>query len=286
MSASRPLLVAVAGTLVLGAGKLAAAIVTGSHAVLASALDSLADAGVSLVNLLLARAAARPPDDDHPFGHGKAEAIAALVQGLVLSALAVAIAVSAVARLVHGALPPQSVLATAAIGVSMVGSFLISRHLMAAADATGSLVLRADATHYRMDLYSGAGVLVALGFGTWVNDARPDAIASLAVCVLIGKDVVGLVREAVDELMDKALPSDQEQAMRAVLAGFEQQIRSYHALRGRKVGPVTFVQVHVVMDPDLTIREAHHITDEIEEAFRRRFAPADVIVHADADDDS
>lgn len=285
MSASRPLVVAIAATLALGTAKLAAALATGSHAVLASALDSLSDAAVSLLNLLLARAAARPPDDDHPFGHGKAEAIAALLQGLVLGTMAVGLAAGAASDLLWGADKPVAGPAVAVMAASMVGSWAIGRHLGRAADATGSLVLRADAAHYRMDLWTGAAVLVGLVGTVLVDAAWPDAGATLLVCGVIGRDVVGLLREAVDELMDASLPSADEAAARGVLEAFGDRIRGWHGLRGRRVGAVTFLQVHVELDGDLPFREAHRISDDVETALKARFAPADVIVHADVEDD-
>jgi ferrous-iron efflux pump FieF len=284
-SPSRALSIAIAATLALGLVKLVGAALTGSRAVLASAVDSLADAGVSLLNLLLARAAQRPADVDHPFGHGKAEAIAALLQGAALAVTTVGLAWGAVVSLGSAEAAPQTGAAVAAMTVSLVGSLLISRHLRRAADATGSLVLRADAAHYQADLWSGGAVVVGLVAVRLTGASWPDALATLLVCGLIGRDVVGLVRGAVDELMDRALPDEDVAAARQVLAGMGDRVRGVHGLRGRRVGPVTFLEVHVELDGDLPFREAHAISDDVENALRARFAPADVIVHADVEDD-
>ncbi|MFN7142885.1 MAG: cation diffusion facilitator family transporter [Myxococcota bacterium] len=278
-----PLHVAVLATLVLGVGKLVAGLLTGSTAVLASATDSLADAGVSALNLFMMRQAAKPADADHPYGHGKAEALATLAQAVVLGALVVGLAWRAAQHLLGAATAP--VAAGPGIVVmlaSMAGSYGISTYLARAAERTRSLVLRSDAVHYRMDLYTGAAVVLGLVVTWWTGQPRADAVASLLVCGLMAKDVFGLLRDAVGELMDQPLPEDEHAAVVRALDAFGPRILDWHDLRTRRAGPSRFVQVHLRLPGDMALREAHALAHEVEDAVKAALPGVDVLVHVDA----
>ncbi len=280
-----PLVVAIFATLVLGAGKLAVALATGSAAVLASAADSLGDAVVSGVNLVMLRQAARPADDGHPWGHGKAEALASLSQAVLLAGVVVGVVWTAGARLTGASPAPTPDTSTALWGMaaSMVGSFLISTFLERAAKRTGSLVLRADAAHYRMDLLTGAAVLLGLGATALWQAPRADALAALGVSVLMVREVFRLGSEAVDELMDRPLPPDEVAVVEAALRRIGGHVRSWHDLRTRRAGPFRFIQVHVSLPPDLTFAEAHAESHRVERELAQVLANVDVIAHADLD---
>jgi cation diffusion facilitator family transporter len=245
-------------------------------------MDSLSDAVVSGVNLLLVRHAASPPDPGHPYGHGKAEGLAGLAQGLVLAGIVVGLATAAAGRLVDGHAPAPLVGPAAAVMVaSMAGAFAISRLLSRAADATGSLALRADATHYRMDLWTGGAVVAGLAGVALTGRATADAVATLVVCAVMSREVGGLLVAAVAELMDTRLPAEELAAVEDVLRGFRDRVVSWHDLRTRRAGPHRFVQVHVVLPRQLPFADAHRVTDDLEEALRGALPNADVLVHAD-----
>lgn len=284
LSGVRPLVVAIVATLALGAMKLAAGLVSGSQAVVASAVDSLADAVVSGVNLLLMRQATKPADAGHPWGHGKAEALASLAQAMVLAGVVGFIVFRAVSSLrVAARAPPDAEIAFVVMMGSMAGALAISMYLARAATATGSLILRTDAVHYRMDLFSGAAVVLGLVVGRISGWVSADPIASLVVSALMVKDVFDIGKEAIDELMDRPLPDHETARLVAVLAGFDRRICSWHALRTRRAGPVRFAQVHVVLPPTLTFAEAHSVSSEVEIALRAALPNLDVIVHADVE---
>lgn len=273
---------AIVTTLVLGAIKLVAAIATRSQSLTASAVDSLTDGGVSGFNLWMLREARTPADEGHPFGHGKVEALAALVQGAVLTGVVGYIAWNAIATL---RAPPDELpdvgLATVVMLGSLATSLGLSTMLSRAADRTGSLVLRTDAVHYRMDMLSGGAVLAGLGV-TWVTGAAwADAAASLVVCLFMGRDVVGVLREAIDELMDRPLPAEEISVVEGVLRSFPGRVLDWHDLRTRKSGPRRFVQVHVELPAQMPFVEAHAITDELERRLRDALPQCEAIVHAD-----
>lgn len=283
--AARALRRAILGTLVLGVAKAAGAWWSGSHAVGASAADALTDALVSGANLVLVRAAAAPPDASHPFGHGKAEALAGLAQAAFLSVVIVGVGRSAVLRLMSGGELPLVGPAVLIMVGSMVSSYLLSRGLQRAADQTGSLVLRADAAHYRMDLWSGTGVLLGLVLSQILGDARIDAAASLLLCFWMAREVVPIAIDAVGELMDRPLDAMEQGKAEAVLAAFADRISGYHDLRTRRAGPRRFVQVHVELPGELQLREAHRIADDLEEALRTALPGCDPIVHIDPEEE-
>lgn len=277
----RALLRTVAASVALGLGKLAVALFTSSQAVLASAVDSLTDGAVSALNLVLLRQARAPADEGHPWGHGKIEALAALAQGAVLALVVAGLAWNAVSTLAGDEREaPQVGVALAAMAVSMTASLTISTLLSRLAARTGSLVLKTDAVHYRMDLFSGAAVVAGLGVAWATGHAWADAAASLVVCALMARDVWGVLREAVDELMDRPFPPDELEEVERVLRQ-ERRLLGWHDLRTRKAGPFRFVQVHVELPGQMTFAAAHEVVDQLEQALRGALPHCDVLIHPD-----
>jgi cation diffusion facilitator family transporter len=281
---ANPLSVAVTVTLGMGAIKLAVAFATGSQAVLASAADSLADAGVSALNRWAMRTAALPPDAGHPFGHGKTEALASLAQGLVLSGIVLGVGYGALARLADPTPPPVEVGPALAVMVgSMIGSLVISTGLSRAARRTGSLILQTDAVHYRMDIWTGLAVLTGLGVTALTGGVRADAVASLVVCGMMARDIASLLTDAVGELMDRPLPAEEQAAIEVALAAFSPRLVRWHDLRTRRAGPDRFAQVRLVLPDTLTLRDAHALAHDVEAAIEAAVPGVDVLVHVDAE---
>ncbi len=277
--ASRALARAIGGTLVLGIGKAIAASLTGSQAVAASAADSLSDAVISAANRWMVRTAHEPADREHPFGHGKAEALASLAQVVLLGGVVVGVGWRAVGSL-RGGPPPIALPAIAVMVASMGVSLALARSLARVATETGSLVLRSDAAHYRMDLWTGGAVLVGLVVSAVTGSGLADGIACLAVCAIMAWDIVGIARDAVGELMDRSLPAGEHAEVEAVLRAFP-GITGWHDLRTRRSGPSRFVQVHIELPGDMTLHEAHAIADALEAALTQAIPGVDPIVHVD-----
>jgi ferrous-iron efflux pump FieF len=281
-STDRPLLLTIGLSSLLGVGKLVGALLTGSQAVLASAADSIGDVVVSAANLWLMRRAREPADEGHPYGHGKIEGLASLAQSLFLCIVIAAIGVRALRSLLVGV--PGDVLALPAVAVmvvSLVGSTVIARILDAAAARTGSLVLRADATHYRMDRWTAGATIVGL-FATWaLDEPRVDAIAALVVCGIMARDVAHLVRDSIDELMDVVLTPEEMTRIRGVLDVKRPLLVGWHDLKTRRSGPRRFVEVHLELDGAATLHAAHEIAEAVENELRATVDGAEVIVHLD-----
>ncbi len=266
--------------LLLVSAKLAAWIVTGSVALLASLIDSLLDALASVVNLLAVRHALTPADREHRFGHGKAEALAGLGQAALIAGSALFLIAESISRL----LTPQPLaetlpgIAVMILSVAATGALVLyQRHVVA---KTGSLAITADRLHYLGDLLTNLTVIIALalagrqGFG-WIDPA-----CALLVAGVILKSAYDIVRGALDHLMDRELADADRERIKQTIRRHP-QARAMHDLRTRQAGNQTFIQFHLELDPEMPLREAHRISDEIEAELLALFPGAEVIIHQD-----
>jgi len=252
---------------------------SGSVSLLAGLTDSALDAVASLLNLLAVHYALRPADDDHRFGHGKAEALAGMAQALFIGFSAVLIGVQAVERL----RAPQPLGDTAAGIAVMVLSLVLTLALLAfqrkVIRATGSTAVRADSLHYRSDLLLNGSILLALllaGFG-W---PQLDALFGLGIALYILWSAIQIARESTAILMDKELPADVGERMLELVCAIP-GVRGAHDLRTRVSGSYWFVQLHLELPGELALHDAHELCVQASAVIRERYPQADVMVHAD-----
>ena len=270
---------ALATALLLALAKAIAWWLSGSVSLLAGLTDSLLDGAASLLNLIAVHYALRPADEDHRYGHGKAEALAGLAQALFVGASAVLVALQAIERLQH----PQP-LGAQALGIAVMllslgmtmALLLFQRHVIR---LTGSTAIRADSLHYRSDLLLNSGILLALVLAAY-GWQRLDALFGLAIAVYILWSAISIVREAVAVLMDEALPVDVNERMHA-LACAVPGVLGAHDLRTRISGTRWFVQLHLELPGELSLSEAHRRCEAVELAIREAYPRAEVLVHAD-----
>lgn len=267
----------VASILVLG--KALAWWLSGSVSLLASLTDSALDAVASFLNLLAVHYALRPADDDHRYGHGKAEAMAGMAQALFIGVSAVLIGVQALERLQS---PQPLGDTTAGIAVMLLSLVLTVALLMLqrrVVRLTGSTAVRADSLHYRSDLLLNASILLALllaRFG-W---PQLDALFGLGIAVYILWSAWQIARESSAILMDKELPTDISEGMRALVCAIP-GVQGAHDLRTRVSGNRWFIQVHLELPGELPLHAAHALCVRASQAIRDRYPQADVLVHAD-----
>jgi cation diffusion facilitator family transporter len=270
--------VATAGVLV--AIKVAAWLASGSVALLASTADSALDLIASLITFFAVRYAAAPPDAEHRFGHGKAEAFASLVQGGLVFASAALIGREAVGNMLH----PRPIAAEGWAMTVMAVSILLTAGLIAAQGRvlkqTNSVAVSGDRAHYASDLASNAIALVGIGASAWLGLAGIDALAALAIAVLLLWGAIGVFREAASQLMDRELP-DEARARIVTLMTEDRRVTDVHQLRTRASGPYVHMQMHVDLDPDLTLEAAHEVIVAAEKRVLDAFPSADIIIHAD-----
>ncbi len=252
---------------------------SGSVSLLASLVDSLTDSMASIVNLFAVRLALRPADDNHPFGHGKAESLSALAQSAFIGGSAVFLLLNAVERLLHPQPLQQTTLGIAVMLVSLLLTLalvLFQRWVLRRAQ---SQAVSADSLHYVTDFASNIVVLVALVLAAW-GWQRADAVLALLLGGWIFWSAAKIAIEAVNTLMDKALsPADIARIEAAALA--VPGVLGIHDLRTRLSGARHFVQMHIDLDARLNIVEAHDIAVAVAAQIRALFEEAEVIVHQD-----
>ena len=276
----RVTLLSVATALVLVSIKTAAWVASGSVALLASTADSALDLLASLVTFFAVRYAAAPPDAEHRYGHGKAEAFASLVQGGLVFASAALIGREAVGNLLH----PKPIAAEGWAMAVMAVSILLTAGLIAAQGRvlkrTRSVAVSGDRAHYASDLASNAIALIGIGASAWLGIAGLDALAALAIAALLLWGAIGVFREASGQLMDHELPDEARARIVALVTG-DRRITDVHQLRTRASGPYVHMQMHVDLDPDLTLEAAHEVIVAAEKRVLDAFPSADIIIHAD-----
>lgn len=252
---------------------------SGSISMLAGLTDSLLDGVTSFLNLLAVHYALRPADDDHRYGHGKAESLAGMAQALFIGVSAVLIAFQAVERLKHpepvGA--PWIGIGVIIFSLVMTVGLLVLQHRVV--KATGSNAVRADSLHYRSDLMLNGSILVALVLAS-VGFPQLDAWFGLGIAVYILWSAYQIARESFSVLMDEELPSDVSDNM-LTLACNVPGVLGAHDLRTRISGNVWFVQLHLELPGELTLSQAHSISDSAAQAIAEVYPQAEVLVHAD-----
>ncbi|MGO3028255.1 cation diffusion facilitator family transporter [Pseudomonas helleri] len=252
---------------------------SGSVSMLAGLTDSLLDGVTSFLNLLAVHYALRPADDDHRYGHGKAESLAGMAQALFIGVSAVLIAFQAFDRLKHPEPVNAPLISIAVIVFSLVMTvgLLILQHSVI--KATGSNAVRADSLHYRSDLMLNGSILVALVFAA-VGFSQLDAWFGLGIAVYILWSAFQIARESFSVLMDEELPTDVSENMLA-LACAVPGVMGAHDLRTRISGSIWFVQLHLELPGQLSLLDAHTLSDQVAAAIENAYPRAEVLVHAD-----
>ena len=257
-----------------------AALQTSSMAMLGSLADSGLDLLASIVVLAGVRIAAVPADTDHRFGHGKAEALAALAQVALITLSALFIGYRSVERLMKGA---QTTEAELGIGVSLVAilfTFALITYQRYVVRRTGSVAISTDRLHYASDLLLNASVIAALVLDQFAGLPGADAVFGLLISAWLLYGAWSSSSHALDQLMDREWPEDQRAKFLAACAEYP-ELAGLHDLRTRTSGTHNFAQFHVWVPGDWTVRMAHDRLDRVEEELRLRFAATEILIHLD-----
>lgn len=251
-----------------------------SVAILASLSDSALDLVASLITLFAVRYAAEPPDAEHRFGHGKAEAFSSLMQGGLVFASGALIGREAIVALLH----PRPVENGLAGVVVMIISIVLTLALITAQGrvlkASGSIAIAGDRAHYAADLGSNAVALVGVAAAGWLGLYWVDAAAGLVVALWLIWGAIGVFRDASDQLLDRELPeADRERIV--ALAVADPRLLGVHQLRTRASGPYVHMQMHADLSADISLAEAHGIIVAAENRLLEAFPSADIIIHPD-----
>jgi ferrous-iron efflux pump FieF len=260
--------------------KIWAALQTSSMAMLGSLADSTLDLVASLVVLLGVRVAAQPADREHRFGHGKAEALAALMQVIVITISALFIGIRSVQRILGGAETSDAELG---IGVSLVAiafTFALIGYQRHVVRKTGSVAIATDRLHYASDLMLNASVIVALALDQYAGVVGADAVFGLLIALWLAWGAWKSSSHALDQLMDREWPDEQRERFLAAAKAYP-ELAGLHDLRTRTSGTHNFVQFHVWVPADWTVKHAHDRIDRAEEALQAQFPATEILIHLD-----
>ncbi|GIU11192.1 MULTISPECIES: cation diffusion facilitator family transporter [unclassified Shewanella] len=270
---------AVATALTLIIIKLAAWMYSGSASMLASLTDSFADALASIVNFIAIRYAIVPADQEHRYGHGKAEPLASLAQSAFILGSAFLLFFHGGERLINPVEVKHATLGVVVSIIAIVLTFALVMLQKRALAATSSTVVEADSLHYKSDLFLNAAVLLALilsQYGWW----WADGLFAVLIALFIGQQAIGLAYRSVQSLLDRELDDETREKI-AEIAKRDPQVRGIHDLRTRESGKTMFIQFHLELDGNLSLHQAHKIAVETSERVRGEFVDSEVIIHQD-----
>lgn len=270
--------VATAGLLI--AVKLAAWGVTGSVALLSTLIDSTLDAAASLVNLWAVRHALTPADEEHRFGHGKAEPLAGLGQAAFILGSGALLLAQAAHRLQQPAEVARPDVGMAVMAVSILATIALVRFQKYVLGRVRSVAISADSLHYTGDVLMNGAVVVSLGLGWAFGWTWADPLFAIAIALFLMSSAWRIALSSLDMLMDRELPAEDRSRIEA-LALAEPEVRGMHDLRTRLSGQQGFIQLHLVLDDALPLVRAHAIADRVEKAIEAAFPHCEVIIHQD-----
>ncbi|MEQ8834821.1 MAG: cation diffusion facilitator family transporter [Miltoncostaeaceae bacterium] len=260
--------------------KLVVGLVTGSVAVISEAAHSSSDLLASGIAYLGVRASARPADDDHRYGHHKAENLAAGLEGVLVLAVGGVVAVESLRRLVEGGEPVVHLeWAVAVMVLSAVVNTAVARHLYRVARGTGSPAIEGDAAHLSADVWTSAGTAAGLMVVAATGWDALDAAIALAVAGYVVWLGLRLTGRAAQALLDHTPPEADLAAIERTLGELAGDGVSFHAVRARRAGSTTHIDLHMVVPPETTVREGHRMSGRVKSALTDAVADADVLIH-------
>lgn len=258
-------------------------IISWSMVLIASAIDSLLDFIVSIFNLFALKKAEKPADEDHNYGHGKIEALAALFEGLLIGISWGYIIFSSVEKLIFWIQIEYLGYGILAMGISLFITWIIVFILQETTKSTKSLIVKSDLMHYKMDFLSNAGVILALVVVKFTNLTWIDPLIAIGIAIYILRWCGGIIKDGIDLLMDKSLGKDEE-IWELILA--HPAVSSFHKLKTHQSGGKVFISFHMVFkDENIRLKDAHIVSREIEMKLKKHFKRASVLIRLDPFDD-
>jgi cation diffusion facilitator family transporter len=278
-SAARLSMLAAAFLIVL---KTATGFITGSISVWASLLDSAMDIFASTINYFAVRTAARPADEDHAYGHGKAESLAGLFQSIIIAASGIFLIYESIRRIIYRQATSSEWVGILTMMVAVVVSIALVRRLRRVARETESPALHADALHYVTDIYTNLGALLALVIIGLTPYQIADPLISIAIAFYILWSAATVARESIDVLMDRRLPLNVDEQVAEVVGRYRDQgVLGFHDLRTRRSGSQKFIDLHLEVERGMRLQEAHDVSVRVLRAIEAEIPRARVQIHTD-----
>lgn len=267
--------------------KMSVGILSGSIAVLASAIDSLLDLTVSMFNYFALHNAEKDPDDSFNYGRSKIEPLAAVIEGTVISLSALFILYEALTKIIHPAKMEFIGVSIFIMLLSIIITSFLVMYLNYVAKKTNNMVIKADALHYKTDIFSNGAVLLALGLVALTGEPLIDAILGIAIAAYMIYSALPIIKEGILMLLDAALCEEDIKKITDVIES-QKETTTYHHLQTRESGSHVFISVHVVFNVSISLYDAHLISDKLEMKLRKLFEDkkVHVLIHMDPYDDS
>lgn len=260
--------------------KLAAALLTGSVAFLTEAFHSGTDLAAAAISFVAVRYALAPPDEDHPYGHGKIDSLAGFGESVLLLGFSVFVGISSVLRFFRPVELVSAGIGAWLVGATAIGAAAMSVYIAREARATGSAALRSNAQHLRVDAVTAAGVVAGVLLAERTGAGWLDPLVALGLASVLGFEAARLARRAFGEVVDERIETDEIAKIEGILA-LDADVASWHRVRTRHSGPDHLVDLHIVVPDELTVAEGHRVADRVEKAIERTLAPARCVVHVD-----
>ena len=258
--------------------KFVVGIIGHSSALVADAVHSLSDFVTDIIVIVFVKISGKPEDDDHRYGHGKYETLATALIGLALFAVGIGLLVSGASKVVEAlggaVLPAPSMIALVVAAVSIVSKEILYRYTVRVGRNLNSQAVIANAWHHRSDAFSSIGTLIGIGGAIFLGEKWRilDPIAAIVVSAFIIKVAIDLIKPCVDELLERSLPAETEKQILDIIALYP-EVSLPHHLRTRKIGNHIAIEVHLRMDGNVTLENAHASATLIEKRLRDEFGP-------------
>lgn len=271
----------VASNAFLVAIKTLVGISTGSISVLSEAAHSGIDLIASVFAWASVRVSSRPPDEGHPFGHGKFESVSGSVEAVLIFVVAILIFRESIEELMGKPGIKSTDLGLVVMGISTVTNFFISRFLFRMARKTDSIALEADAQHLSTDVYTSLGVFVGLTLVRITGLTRLDPVVAILVAVFIVKVAYDLTKKTMQELLDAGLPEDEKRKIELILSEHQKEFVGFHRFRCRKSGSTRHIDLHLVVCRDSSVDRAHQLCDHLEADIRNAVPLVSLTIHVE-----
>jgi len=259
--------------------KLIAGFLSGSVSILSEAIHSMMDLIAAIIAFFSVKISSQPPDEDHPYGHGKFENVSGVIEGILILVAAAWIIFESVQKFLHKEEITYLWLGMIVMALSAIINFWVSHKLYKVARETDSIALEADALHLRTDVYTSAGVAVGI-FLIWITGMHfLDPIIAIAVALFIVVEAWKLIKNAYTPLLDVSLPEEDIEKIRDVLNKYIDRCFQYHQLRTRKSGPHKYVDFHFEVPDNMTVRDSHDLCDKIEQELKETVKNLDINIH-------
>ena len=266
--------------------KLIVGVVTGSIAIISEAIHTLLDLIASCVAFFSVKFSNRPPDKNHPYGHGKIENLSGTIETLLIFVAGIWIIVECVKKIIH---PEPVNFPTLGIAVMLLGAlinFIVSKIINRVAIETKSIAMKSNAFHLLTDVYTSLGVAFSLLIVSVTNWTFLDPLIGIALAMYIMIEAIHLWKESFNPLLDNNLSETEEHEICSIVDRFKNEYIEYHDLRTRRSGPIEYIDFHIIVKKNLTVEIAHDLCNKIELAIKERFPRAETFIHLEPEDEA